>query len=356
MHDLPQALTNGPQQPLGAGGVTAHVCGTALHMFDTFGREKIYGQDLDQPLTQDEQDRKVLALLGQRYIPPGIPSRDAHEETQAAACRRRLVEAAEQTLHGLDTEGGRTPTVLGADGTPREREAAFRAHVRAERPVVSVCFTGSLRRWLSTGDPQATSIAVTTYLPGRPLYAAQVTAATALLSDCSGSWRLTLKDGWLAMTGEPAVAEEDPNYVVLPHSMTDSASRMRRHYPEPLFPYDTSSAVAQAVLGGKVPVAFHLTEPVLNSAIIPVATGHGMIVLFLDSGEILEKPWDASRYMFKAVTGEQSFGDFIIARDLWAARRIRRILTTEAHAAEDLDPLAVPDDLDDDFGFDLNDA
>ncbi|MEV0696016.1 hypothetical protein [Streptomyces sp. NPDC050388] len=356
MHDLPEALSNGPKQPLGAGGVTAHVCGTALQMFDAFGREKVYGQDMDEPLTQDEQDEKVFALLGQRYIPPGVPSQDAHEEAQAQACRRRLVEAVEETLYGIENEGGQTPAVLGADGTPEEREAEFRAHVRAEQPIVSVSFTGSLRRWLSTNDTQATSISVTTYIPGRPFYAAQVTADTALLSDCSGSWRLTRKDGWLAMTGEPVVAEEDPNYVVLPHSMMDSASRMRRHYPEPLFPFDTSSAVAQAVLGGKVPVAFHLTEPVLNSAIIPVATGHGMIVLFLDSGELLEKPWEASRHMYKAVTGEQSFGDFIIARDLWAARRISRILKNEAHAAEDLDPLAPFDDLDDDFGFDFDDA
>ncbi|MEG3632103.1 hypothetical protein [Streptomyces poriticola] len=355
MHDLPEALSNGPKQPLGAGGVTAHVCGTALRMLDVFDDEKIYGQDMDEPLTQDEQDEKVLALLGQRSIPLGVPSQDAHEEAQANACRTRLVEAAERTLNGIENEGGRTPTVLGAAGTPEQREAEFRTHVRAEQPVVSVSFTGSLRRWLSTGDTQATSISVTTYIPGRPLYAAQVTAGTALLSDCSGAWRLT-KSGWLAMSGEPVVAEEDPNYVVLPHSMMDGASRMRSHYAEPLFPFDTSSAVVQAVLGGKVPVAFHLTEPVLNSAIIPVATGHGMIVLSLDSGEVLEKPWDASRYMYRAVTGEQSFGDFIIARDLWAARRISRVLRTEALPAEDLDPLAPLDDLDDDFGFDFNDA
>ncbi|MFI8191631.1 hypothetical protein ACIF8T_22900 [Streptomyces sp. NPDC085946] len=351
MHELPDALSNGPQAPLGAGGVTAHVCDTTLRMLGTFGREKIYGQDMGEELSQDERDAKVFALLGQRYIPPGFATQDAYWAARADACRRRLAEAVQEAVTGIKNESGRTPTVLGADGTPREREAEFRALVRAEQPVVSVSFTGSPRRWLATGDPQATSVSVTTFIPGRPLYAAEVTTDTALLSDCSGSWRLSRDDGWLAMTGEPTVADEDPNYVVLPHAMMDSASRMRRHYREPLFPFDTSSAVAQAVLGGAVPVAFHLTEPVLNSAVIPVAIGHGMIVMFLDSGELLEKPWAASRHMYKAVIGETSFGDFIIARNLLAARRIRRILLDEI-LVEDPDPLAPFGDLDDDFDLD----
>ncbi|MEU4039775.1 hypothetical protein [Streptomyces collinus] len=51
-----------------------------------------------------------------------------------------------------------------------------------------------------------------------------------------------------------------------------------------------------------------------------------------------------------------TFGDFIIARSLLAARRIRRILKNEILAPEDLDPLATLNDLDDDFGFDLDDV
>ncbi|MGV9420000.1 hypothetical protein ACWDO6_21175 [Streptomyces sp. NPDC003674] len=349
LHPLPATLGPGLKEPLNAGGITAHACDTALRMMDAFGHEKVYGQDMEAELSQEERDAKVLALLGQRYIPPGIHTQDAYWEAQARTHERRLVHSVRNTLTSLDNESGRPLTVLGDEGTLAEREEEFRALVKAEQPAVSVAFTGSLRRWLSASDATATSIAITAYLPDRPLYAALVTPKTALLSDCSGSYRLSLDDGWLAMTGEPTVAEPDPNCVVLPHSMMDQASGIRRHYSDPFFPYDTSSAIAQAVLGGAVPGAVHLREPVLNSAIIPVAVGHGMIVRFLDSGKVLKEPWDASRHLYKAVTGEIAFGDFVVARNRWDAHRISRILRNDADDLDPLDPLAPYDDFDFDF-------
>ncbi|WP_371572613.1 hypothetical protein [Streptomyces sp. NBC_01314] len=192
------------------------------------------------------------------------------------------------------------------------------------------------------------------HVPHHPLYAATVTPSTALLSDCSGSWRLTLADGWQAMVGDPVVADPAPDYVLLPRSLEHLAPRIRRHYKEPLFPYDTTAAIVQAVLGGAVPVAVHFTEHVLDSAILPVAIGHGMIVRLQGSGELLEKPWEASKYMYKAVTGEVPFGDgLVIARNIWDARRVSRVLAHETALLEQLNPIdAFLEDEDDDDLFD----
>ena len=43
------------------------------------------------------------------------------------------------------------------------------------------------------------------------------------------------------------------------------------------------------------------------------------------NGELIEKPWDASRRLYKALTGDITFGEeHVIARDMWAIRRYGR--------------------------------
>ncbi|WP_060880967.1 hypothetical protein [Streptomyces scabiei] len=79
-----------------------------------------------------------------------------------------------------------------------------------------------------------------------------------------------------------------------------------------------------------------------------------MIVRLQESGELLEKPWEASKYMYKAVAGEVPFGDgLVIARDIWDARRVSRILARETALLEQINPIdAFLDDEDDDlFGY-----
>ncbi|MDX3310793.1 hypothetical protein ACWGH3_23900 [Streptomyces sp. NPDC054884] len=356
---------DGQLTPLGADGITARAAHAALAELDALGRETTRGQDLTQDLPEAEKLDKVLDLRAlwqsDRNRPPsGIPRQTEYWEDRAVQARRRLIEAVETNLREVLNASGKPVTVLGAVGCLEERTRAFRDCIAQGRPVVSVSDSGCLRRWLSTNDTSATSLSILTFLPRRPLYAAVVTAGTALLSDCSGSWRLTLADGWQAMTGEPLVADPDPNYIVLPRDLEHLAPALRRHYEEPIFPRDTSSAIAQAVLGGAVPVAVHFTEHVLNSAIFPVAVGHGMAVR-VDSGELIEKPWDASRHLYKALTGEIPFGDeHVIARDLWAIKRATRVLTRERHLAARTHPLDAPFDTayeDDlfDFGFDDED-
>jgi hypothetical protein len=73
-------------------------------------------------------------------------------------------------------------------------------------------------------------------LPEHPFYAAVVTLTTALLSDCSATLRLTLADGWQAMGGDPLIPDPASDYVLLPRTLEHLASRIRRHYKEPLFP------------------------------------------------------------------------------------------------------------------------
>ncbi|MGW1627138.1 hypothetical protein, partial [Streptomyces sp. NPDC002172] len=56
-----------------------------------------------------------------------------------------------------------------------------------------------------------------------------------------------------------------------------------------------------------------------------------------------EKPWDASRYMYNAVQGKITFGEgLVIARDLWAARRINRVLEKETQLHDQTHPLDDP--------------
>lgn len=337
---------DGVKEPFGADAITGLAADTALRMLDALPRELAYGQDLEQELTADQKLDKVLALTDEwsrspRHRPPaGVPRQEECWDGKAATAMRRVANAVRDTLRDVANVSQQPITVLGADGDLAERTSAFRAHVRAEQPAVSVSPCGCMRRWLATGDTTAVSLSIVTYIPGRPLYAATVTPRTALLSDCAGSWRLTLTDGWQAMTGEPLIADPAPGYIVLPRSLEHLASGLRREYAEPLFVHDTSSAIAQAVLGGAVPVAVHSTGGVLDSAILPVAIGHGMIVRFHDSGQLLEKPWEASKYMYKAVIGEIPFGDgFVIARDIWAARRVSSILTRESELQKQTDPL-----------------
>jgi hypothetical protein len=62
------------------------------------------------------------------------------------------------------------------------------------------------------------------------------------------------------MGGAPLIAAPALDYVLLPRSLEPFASRMRKHYKEPLLPYDSSAAIVQAVLSGAVPVAVHFTD------------------------------------------------------------------------------------------------
>ncbi|MGC3000622.1 hypothetical protein ACPF8X_20250 [Streptomyces sp. G35A] len=347
---------DGQKEPFSADAITGLAAHAALRMMEACTREVAYGQDLERDLTAEQKLDKVLALRNEwsrspRHRPPaGVPSQEEYWDTKATAAMHRITRAAEEALQEVTNVSGQPITVLGSDGSLTARTEAFRAHVRAGRPVVSICASGCMRRWLATGDSTAASLSIITYIPGRPLYAATVTAHAALLSDCSGSWRLTLADGWQAMTGEPLVADPAPGYIVLPNSLGRLAPGLRDHYANPLFAYDTSSAIARAVLGGAVPVAVHFTGHVLESAILPVAIGHGMIVRFQGSGALLEKPWAASKYMYKAVTGEIPFEEgLVIARDLWAARRVSRVLARETALLERSDPLDAftEDELDD---------
>lgn len=357
---------DGQKDPFGADAITGLASHTALRQLDTLSREVAYGQDLEQELTADQKLDKVLALTDEwsrspRHRPPaGVPRQDEYWDAKASTAMRRITHAVRDSLRDVTNVSGQPITVLGADGTLEERTETFRAHIRADQPVVSVSASGCMRRWLATGERTAVSLSIVTYIPGKPLYAATVIPGTALMSDCAGSWRHTLADGWQAMTGEPLIADPDPGYIVLPRSLENLAPRLRRHYAEPLFAHDTSSAITQAVLGGAVPVAVHFTGHVLESAILPVAIGHGMIVRFQDSGDLLEKPWEASKYMYKAVTGEIPFGEgLVIARDIWAARRAGHILTRETELLKQTDPLdAFLDEfLDDEFDgkFDQDD-
>ncbi|UXX97996.1 hypothetical protein N7U49_47705 (plasmid) [Streptomyces sp. AD2-2] len=337
---------DGQQEPHGPDGITARASQAALLELNTLEREVTSGQDLTQDLPDDEKLDKVRDLRdlwaepAPNRPPAGIPRQAEYWDAQADRIRHRIVQAVENDLRHVANVSGQPVTVLGSDGTLDARAAVFRSCIRQSLPVVSVSMSGCPVRWLATRDPFALSLSILTYIPRRPLYAAVVTPTTALLSDCSGSWRLDT-DGWQAMTGEPLVAEPAPGYIALPRDLEHLAPVLRKHYEEPIFHSDTGSAIAQAVLGGAVPVAVHFTGHVLDSAIFPVAVGHGMIVRAAD-GDPMEKPWDASRRLYKAITGEIAFGDeHVIARDMWAIRRAARVL---AHARN---PEAQPHPLDD---------
>ncbi|MGW6015606.1 hypothetical protein [Streptomyces sp. NPDC055210] len=360
-HSLPFHL-DGRNQPLRADvatGLTAH---TVLRTLDAISRENTTGPDMTHELPPEQALEKVLALQDEwtnppRHRPPaGVPSQEEHWNAKAAAAMNRIVSDVQAALGDAGKPPGQPVTVLGSDGTLSERMEAFRARVKARQPVVSISPSGCMRRWLTTREPTATSLSVITYIPEHPVYAATVTPTTALLSDCSGSWRLTLADGWQAMAGDPLIADPDPDYILLPRTLKHLEPQIRRHYKEPLFPHDSSAAIVQAVLSGAVPVAVHFTEHYLDSAILPVAIGHGMIVRLQNSGELLEKPWEASKHMYKAVTGEVPISDgLVIARDIWDARRASRLLAQETELFEQLNPLDTLLDEEDDL-FDYDDA
>jgi hypothetical protein len=357
-HSLPFHL-DGRNEPFGADVVTGLAAHAALRALDIVSREVTTGQDMNKKLPPDQALAKVLALQDEwsnspRHRPPaGVPSQEECWNEKASAVMGRVVSDVQAVLGDVGKVSGHSVTVYGSNGSLAERMEAFRARVKAKQPVVSVSASGCMRRWLTTRDATATSLSIITYIPDHPLYAATVTPTTALLSDCSGSWRLTLADGWQAMAGAPLIADPAPDYVLLPRTLEHLASGIRRHYKEPFFPYDSSAAIVQAVLSGAVPVAVHFTEHVLDSAILPVAIGHGMIVRLQNSGDLLEKPWEASKYMYKAVTGEVPFGDsLVIARNIWDARRVSRILAQETALLEQLNPIdALLDEDDDPFDF-----
>ena len=347
-HSLPFSV-DGLDEAFGADVVTGRAAHAALRALDSVSREVTTGQDMNLKLEPDQALAKVLALQDEwsssprRKPPAGVPGQEESWNDKAAAVMGRIVADVQAALGEVSSVLAQPGTVLGSEGSLTERMEAFRARVKAKQPVVSVSASGCMRRWLATRDATATSLSIVTYIPEHPLYAAAVTPTTALLSDCSGSWRLTLADGWQAMAGDPLIADPAPDYVLLPRSLEHLAPRIRRHYKEPLFPYDSSAAIVQAVLSGAVPVAVHFTEHVLDSAILPVAIGHGMIVHFRDSGLLIEKPWDASRYMYNAVQGKITFGEgLVIARDLWAARRITSVLAKETQLHEQTHPLDDP--------------
>ncbi|MEV3958475.1 hypothetical protein [Streptomyces albogriseolus] len=357
-HSLPFHL-DGRNEPFGADVVTGLAAQAALRALDTVSREVTTGQDMNQKLEPDQALAKVLALQDEwstspRHSPPaGVPGQEECWNGKATVVMGRVVSDVQAALGDVGKVSGQPVTVLGSDGSLTERMEAFQARIKARQPVVSVSATGCMRRWLTTRDDTATSLSILTYIPEYPLYAATATPTTALLSDCSGSWRLTLADGWQAMAGDPLIADPAPDYVLLPRTLEHLASRIRRHYKEPLFPYDSSAAIVHAVLSGAVPVAVHFTEHVLDSAILPVAIGHGMLVRLQNSGDLLEKPWEASKYMYKAVTGEVPFSDsLVIARNIWDARRVSRILARETALLEQLNPIdAFLDDEDDLFDY-----
>jgi len=248
---------------------------------------------------------------------------------------------------------GQPVTVLGAGGTLDERAAAFRTCIREGRQVVSMSASGCLGRWLATHDPAATSLSIITYIPERPVYAAMVTANTALLSDCSGSWRLTLTDGRQAMTGEPLVAEPAPGYIVLPrtprprpaqalrrtdlpqrHQLRHRPGRPRRRRPR------------------RRPL--HRTRPGLRALPRRRRPRHDRPRRQRGTHR---KALGRSRRLYKALTGDITFGDEpVIARDMWAIRRATRVLAHARHPEEQPHPLDDPldaFDLEDDdiFGF-----
>ncbi|MEU6444965.1 hypothetical protein [Streptomyces sp. NPDC047046] len=347
-HPLPFSL-DGQDQAFSAHVVTGQAAHAALRALDHVSREVTTGQDMNQKLEPDQALAKVLALQDEwsssplRRPPAGVPAQEESWDHKATAVIGRIVTDVQAALGDVSSVFAQPGAVLGADGSLTERMEAFRARVQAKQPVVSVSASGCMRRWLATRDVTATSLSIITYIPEHPLYAAAVTPTTALMSDCSGSWRLTLADGWQAMAGEPLIPDPAPDYVLLPRSLEHLAPRIRRQYKEPLFPYDSSAAIVQAVLSGAVPVGVHFTEHVLDSAILPVAIGHGMIGYFRDSGTLIEKPWDASRYMYNAVQGKITFGEgLVIARDLWAARRITSVLAKETQLHEQTHPLDDP--------------
>ncbi|MET8223159.1 hypothetical protein [Streptomyces sp. NPDC005301] len=353
MDNLPFEGNGTPEAPYGADATTGLAASAGLRALDAFARRVHNGPDIDETPSEAEMLEKVRDLHEMRYVPPGAPHREAHWDEMARRCMREVTAEVRHAVTEVTNVSGQVPAVLGDEGTLDERLAEFRACVRGGRPVVSVSATGSFSRWLAARDTMAISLSTFTYIPERPVYAAQVTPEAALLSDCAGSWRMTLADGWLAMSGVPLVADEHPGYVVLPRPLEDRAPQLRKHYTSPMFPYDTSSAIAQAVLGGAVPAAVHVTEHVLDSAIIPVAIGHGMIVMFQDSGEILEKPWAASKYLFKALKGETEFGEgLVVARRLLDARRVIRVVrNVTSQDPDQFDPLMPFDDIDEDDGF-----
>ena len=353
-HSLPYYLDD-RTKPFGADVVTGLAADAALRALDTVSRKVTTGQDMNQKLPPDEALVKVLALQDewstspQHRPPAGVPDQVEYWNEKATAVMGGVVTDVQAALSDIGKISGQPIAVIGSEGSLDERMDAFRARVKAAQPVVSVSASGCMRRWLTTGDTVATSLSIFTYIPAHPLYAATVTPTTALLSDCSGSWRLTLADGWQAMAGDPLIADPAPDYVLLPRTLKHLESRIRRHYKEPLFPYDSSAAIVQAVLSGAVPVAVHFTEHALDSAILPVAIGHGMAVRLQSSGELLEKHWEASKYMYKAVTGEVPFSDsLVIARNIWDARRVSRILARETALYEQISPLDAFLDEDDD--------
>ncbi|MEU1536299.1 hypothetical protein [Streptomyces fagopyri] len=143
-------------------------------------------------------------------------------------------------------------------------------------------------------------------MPDQPLHTALVTRSAALLSDCSTSWRVPVDGEPLVMTGEPLVPDPDPQFAIFPLSMRDYAAELRKYYAEPLFPYDTSASIARSMLEGAAPVAVHFTEHVLNSAVVRAAIGHGMFVRLQKTNTLLEKPYQATEYIFQALMARSS--------------------------------------------------
>ncbi|MGW0801242.1 hypothetical protein [Streptomyces sp. NPDC002692] len=303
---------------------------------------------------------KAAAWHEQRYIPPdpprGVPGLDEIWKQKAADAWQAIVDAARQAVTSVDNISGRTPVVLGDEGTLEERAEEFRRCVHGRQPVVAVSSSGSMRRWVSVKDTDAMSVSIYTHLPEqRPLHTALVTSTAALLYDASGAWRIPRTGEALAITGEPIQPDRDPQFALFPHTMQEHAVRLRNHVAAPMFPYDTSAGIARAMLDGAAPAAIYVAEHVLTSAIVPVAISHGLIGRLQKTNTLMEKPDQATEYLFQVLMGETEFSaDWVIAHEIWHEKSLRRALNRTLHP-DDEDPY--DDDLDeyDRYSFDDGD-
>ncbi|MFE3269941.1 hypothetical protein [Streptomyces sp. NPDC059215] len=346
-----------PGAPYGSAGIANTAARTSLKAIATVEHQTVYGQNMEDRLPENGMLEKILTWQEQHYIPPdipqGVPGQEEVWKQQAADATGVIVNAVREAVAAIENISGRTPVVLGDEGTLDERAEEFRRCVHDKQPVVSVAISGSMRRWLSVHDTDAMSLHIYTHMPEQPLHTALVTRTAAMLSDCSGAWRVPRSGEPLAMSGEPLVPHPDPQFAIFPSALEEHAAGLRKYYKTPIFPRDTSAAIARAMLDGATPVAVHVPEHVLNSAIVPVAIAHGLVGRLQKTGTLMEKPHQATEYLFQALMGDVEFGEgLVIAREMWDERRVRRILSRILHP-DDTDPY--DDELDEYDGYGLDD-
>ncbi|MFF3487364.1 hypothetical protein ACFYXC_29400 [Streptomyces sp. NPDC002701] len=339
---------DGVKVPYRADGISGLSASTIFDTLRTFRDELEQGQDADQKLPQDDELRHVRELESlDDPCPPwnGRPAQTRFWDTFEASLMPRIVGAVQKALDRVTNTAGVPITVIGAKGSLEERTDDFREHILNSRPVVSISATGCLRRLFVTGAANAASLSVLVWLPNHPLHAAAVTVDSALMSDCTNAHRLLPDGTWMQMLGEPQLPDPEPGHIVLPKSVTGLEDRLRREYKNLIVVDDTSSTIIQAVLNRAVPAAIHVSEGVLNSAIVLVSAGHGMAVRLYSNGGAVTRPWDASKILYKAATGSTPFVEgLVIARDEVTARRLGRLVEDETDRFEQL---GLTDDFDD---------